>query len=541
MRLRSVRGNSNTAVTFYIDYVKITVNYNFPPSVTLNYPANNATGVSLTPTLQFTGTDPEGDELEYEVQIDTIDTFDVSWQDSYSEDNQEIGFPLGYTNYSGVGQTFTGDGRPIKAVMFYARKVGFPTGTLTAKIYNITGTYGTNAIPTGEPLAVSYSLDASALLTSFQLVTFIFPTPYTTTNGAYYAVTCETDISSSNNYVYIGSDSSSPTHSGNYFSRIGTSWSSNSAIDLCFYVSGRYPFFDVTSDTESPTYFSGTGDPHPWPSGNQISYAVQSSVGLQNNTDYYWRVRAKDPNGSNTWGPYSEVFKFTTEAGTPPITGSANLTGLGSLSVAGILIKISNAVLTGIGTLTTTAIKTIFSQASLVGQGTLSAIGSILKQGAAILSGTGSLIAQGAKIIVGQANLIGQGLLSAAGEVIREAFVYGSAVLTGIGQLIASGTKIVLGQANLSGFGSLVSSAIRIIVGQANLIGNGLLSVTGILIKIGEAILSGVGSLTSSAIKIIFSSASLVGQGFLFAAGFIPSAAKAIKNIILSKFIRFWD
>jgi len=30
MRLRSARGNSNTAVTFYIDYVKITVDYTVP-------------------------------------------------------------------------------------------------------------------------------------------------------------------------------------------------------------------------------------------------------------------------------------------------------------------------------------------------------------------------------------------------------------------------------------------------------------------------------------------------------------------------------
>jgi hypothetical protein len=252
------------------------------------------------------------------------------------------------------------------------------------------------------------------------------------------------------------------------------------------------------------------------------------------------RLRSARGNSNTAVTFYIDYVKITIDY-TPAVLGSANLTGLGSLSVAGILMKIGNAALTGIGTFTTTAIKTIFSQASLVGQGTLSAIGSILKQGAAILSGTGSLIAQGAKIIVGQANLIGQGLLSAAGEVISEAFVYGSAVLTGIGQLVASGTKIVLGQANLSGIGSLVSSAIKIIIGQANLIGNGLLSAAGTLIKIGEVVLSGVGSLISSAIKIIFGSASLVGQGFLFAAGFIPSAAKAIKNIILSKFVRFWD
>jgi hypothetical protein len=39
------------------------------PTVVLNTPADTATGISTTPTLEFTGTDPGGDDVRYNVQI----------------------------------------------------------------------------------------------------------------------------------------------------------------------------------------------------------------------------------------------------------------------------------------------------------------------------------------------------------------------------------------------------------------------------------------------------------------------------------------
>jgi hypothetical protein len=46
------------------------------PTVALNTPADMATGISTTPTLEFTGTDANGDDIRYQIQIDTVNTFD---------------------------------------------------------------------------------------------------------------------------------------------------------------------------------------------------------------------------------------------------------------------------------------------------------------------------------------------------------------------------------------------------------------------------------------------------------------------------------
>jgi hypothetical protein len=51
-----------------------------PPTVVLNTPADAATGVSVTPTLEFTGTDLNVDSVRYEVQVDTVNTFDSQTQ-----------------------------------------------------------------------------------------------------------------------------------------------------------------------------------------------------------------------------------------------------------------------------------------------------------------------------------------------------------------------------------------------------------------------------------------------------------------------------
>ncbi len=50
---------------------------NSVPTVALNTPSVAATNQSLTPTLNFTGTDIDGETIEYEVQIDTVNTFDA--------------------------------------------------------------------------------------------------------------------------------------------------------------------------------------------------------------------------------------------------------------------------------------------------------------------------------------------------------------------------------------------------------------------------------------------------------------------------------
>lgn len=56
---------------------------------------------------------------------------------------------------------------------------------------------------------------------------------------------------------------------------------------------------------------SGGGDTDPFNSGDTISYKIQSA--LTNGTTYWWRVRAKDPSGSNSYSFWSDPWSFTVD------------------------------------------------------------------------------------------------------------------------------------------------------------------------------------------------------------------------------------
>jgi hypothetical protein len=68
------------------------------------------------------------------------------------------------------------------------------------------------------------------------------------------------------------------------------------------------PLIDAYSDTDA-----GFTAGHPYPSGDATDYTVQSD--LTDTTTYYWRVRAIDPAGSNTWGAWATTRSFVATAG----------------------------------------------------------------------------------------------------------------------------------------------------------------------------------------------------------------------------------
>lgn len=59
---------------------------------------------------------------------------------------------------------------------------------------------------------------------------------------------------------------------------------------------------------------SDAGDTDPFTSGYEIQFTVQPGDALSAGT-HYWKVRAKDPNGSNTWSAYSAHRSFEVVAG----------------------------------------------------------------------------------------------------------------------------------------------------------------------------------------------------------------------------------
>ncbi len=297
-------------------------NYNGPsfPTVALNSPANASSGTDTTPTLNFTGTDVLGNTIEYDVQVDTVNTFDsiigVAIIDSYSETNQGTFQYLGNTNITANGQAMTGNGGILGKVKFYLLKTGSPTGNAVAKIYAHSGTFGSTSLPTGSPLAVSDNLDVSTITGAYTLIDFIFSgaNKITLTNAVNYIVTVEYGGNGGNpndatNYLRIGADVTAPTHAGIVVRQTSSVWSTSAGADYCFYVYvAGTPILDKVSETDA-----GFTAGHPFASGVAIDFTVQAGDALPAGT-YYWRVRAKDPSGPgyslNAWSA-SRSFTIT--------------------------------------------------------------------------------------------------------------------------------------------------------------------------------------------------------------------------------------
>lgn len=272
-------------------------------------PADTANVSSLIPSFDWLGVDVNVDDIEYEIVIQNL-------IDSYSEANQDS--VLNFTSaLTGVGQTFHGVSKPLKVCKFFMRKAAAPTGTMAAKLYAVTGTFGTNAAPTGGALATSDTINVSTLTTTLALVTFTFSTPFTMSSGTDYAVVVEYAGSDATNLIAVGYDLVGSTHAGNMARLSSGSWASASG-DLCFYT------YDTLIDkvSSADTGFQNVSTPadtHPFGSSfDTIRYTIQSADALRNGDTYTWSVRGIDPNGGNTYGSFSTARTFTIVVLSPP-------------------------------------------------------------------------------------------------------------------------------------------------------------------------------------------------------------------------------
>lgn len=165
--------------------------------------------------------------------------------DSYSETNRSAYIQI-YGLFPGaiccaVGQTFTGDGRKLYQAKFYLLRYGSPVGELTARLYAHTGVWGTSGKPTGDALASSSAVAAEGISdVAYELITFTFDATYTLTNGTHYCIDIEVSSGTwdGSNNVAVGTDTNSPTHSGNTFRYVSDYWKYYGVQDTCFYVYG---------------------------------------------------------------------------------------------------------------------------------------------------------------------------------------------------------------------------------------------------------------------------------------------------------------
>ncbi|OHA03781.1 MAG: hypothetical protein A3J58_00735 [Candidatus Sungbacteria bacterium RIFCSPHIGHO2_02_FULL_52_23] len=383
---------------------------NNPPTVALNSPANAATDESVTPTLNFTGTDNEGDAVEYNIQMDTASTFQSTeaWDVSTAVHLQEFNVATETTDPTGL--FFKPDGLKMYAVSYtdqtvdeYDLSSAWNVSTATylrefsvaAKELSPTGVFFKSdglkmyTIGLSDDTIDEYDLSSAwNVSTAVYLRELSVAAKETDPTGVFFkpdglkmytiGLTGDTvdeyDLSSAWNvstatYLREFSVAAKETNSTSVFFKpdglkmytiglagqtvdeydLSTAWNISTAVYLqefsvaakelspeeVFLKSDGEKMYTIGSDGDTVdeydlgvpllSKFSSVPDAgftagHPFASGAAKEYTVQAGDALANDTTYYWRVRAIDPSGSNTYGTWSSTRSFTT------IVGAASLT-----------------------------------------------------------------------------------------------------------------------------------------------------------------------------------------------------------------------
>jgi len=147
-------------------------------------------------------------------------------------------------NYA-IGQCFspTGDWT-LTSATFYPKRTGSVSGNSNAKIYAVSGSCGTNGVPTGSALATSDNTNTNTFSTSYTIATYNFSggEQITLTSGANYFIVFQMGTIADacgdgfTTYCEAGDNSTDATHGGNEAVYNGA-WSAN-AKDMVFAVYG---------------------------------------------------------------------------------------------------------------------------------------------------------------------------------------------------------------------------------------------------------------------------------------------------------------
>lgn len=156
--------------------------------------------------------------------------------DTYPESNRDAidGLSASYTTRH--AQSFMAIAGDLDRIAVYIGKGGSPTGNVYAKVYAHTGSYGLSGVPTGSPLATSDAIDVTTI-TSAGMLTFMFSgAERIALTAQSYCLSIEYTGGDGSNYLYTGTDISTPTHDGNSSYWNGSAWVAQSGKDRIFEV-----------------------------------------------------------------------------------------------------------------------------------------------------------------------------------------------------------------------------------------------------------------------------------------------------------------
>lgn len=330
----------NTADEIYASIAVFSADAGDPPTVTLD--TTDATAfTTLTPTLLFTGTDADLDDIFYEIQISNNAAFSDSGITLTFEHDSGTGIvhpnPVG----SLVNNGTTADGnqqvddRPGGTVEWgggildhidvrLGRDETDTDGTALVRVYEITGTPGTDAGPAGYSVAADTPTDGWLAESNGIPLNATMPTVndwYTFDfSGAQRIQTITNDIQMvivdwvpngtsepGSNTIQVLVGNTAAGHNGWIDGSVGANFGVQTfGPKVRVYEDQDIPI-NVRSDID-PGFANqdNGGDTSPFTSGNQIGYTVQSA--LTEGIIYYWRVRGSD---GAAFGDWSAARTFT--------------------------------------------------------------------------------------------------------------------------------------------------------------------------------------------------------------------------------------
>ena len=342
------------------------------PVCLLNSPADGAT-TGTKPVLQFTGTDQDGDDITYEVQISNNNTFidtpdkisglKAWWKaDSLGLTDGTAVSSWGDSSASGIALTqATSANQPIfKTNIINGQPVVRFDGSndrLRAAstlglsqpntIFIVVGNWNSSTagnlvdVATGDGARQLVAYDTGVALGFYAGTGFVSDAP--ATHPGYICISAlfngaSSTINVNGTQVLTGNPGSNGLGQPTIGSDGGNAFGGDIAEIIVFnraltalerahvenYLGNKYgiqtsgtdaPFFDKFSATDAGflNTVSG-GDLDPFTQNNQISFTVQVADALAAGT-YYWRARGKDPNGSGSWGGWSATRSIAVSAG----------------------------------------------------------------------------------------------------------------------------------------------------------------------------------------------------------------------------------
>jgi hypothetical protein len=268
---RTVLTSSDPFVSPSFSSVTLNYNANTPPATpTLIAPGVGVTNVSQTPSFKTVTTDPESDNLQYEVKICTDSGMSASCNTFTAANVGWSGANVGTSSFSsGTTATYVlqaGNSLAVNTTYYWKTRAIDPAGSNTwSGTQGSANSFTTNQTP-NTPTLISPGIG----------VTNVSQTP------SFKTVTTDPDADNLQYEVKICTDSGMSA-SCNTFTAANVGWSG--------------------ANVGTSSFSSGT----------TATYVLQAGNSLATNTTYYWKTRAIDPAGSNTWsGTQGSANSFTT-------------------------------------------------------------------------------------------------------------------------------------------------------------------------------------------------------------------------------------